>query len=188
VSVEEAARHAAPIDTAPLSKPGRRLSLEVALEIALIGLCGALFVYMLAESFRVHPDVGRLPRIASGFGLVMLVLYLGHRVWTWGRQLERGQIMDLGFDEAGLARSTIVTRTLRVVLSTAALFAGALVFGFHITVPLYVFGYLYFWGRLPWYWALVAAVGFEAYIVFAYDIAIRAHWPEPIVKLLPATS
>jgi len=185
VSVEEAAPRSA-IETTHVTPGGRRLSLEVALEIVLIGLCGAVFGYMLAESFRVHPDVARLPRIASGFGIAILVLYLGNRIWTWGRRFDRGQIMDIGFDEVGLEQRTIVTRTLRVVLSTAALFVGALVFGFHITVPLYVFGYLYFWGKVPWYWALVAAVGFEAYIVFAYDMAIRAHWPEPIVKLLPS--
>jgi hypothetical protein len=184
VSVQEAAP-AAPIDTR-VAVHKRAFSTEVALEIVLITLCGALFSYMLAESFRVHPDVGRLPRIASAFGLVMLLLYTGHRIWTWGHRTRRGQILDLGFDEAGLDRRTIVTRTLRVVVSTAALFAGVLVFGFHVTVPVYVFAYLVLWGRVPWYWALAAALAFEAYIVLAYDTAIRAHWPEPIVKLLPS--
>jgi hypothetical protein len=163
----------------------RRLSLEVVLEIMLIGMCAALFSYMLVESFRVHPDVGRLPRIASGVGWLTLALYTAHRAWTWGHARGAGQIMDIGFDEEGLERRTVVGRTLRVVLSTAAFFVAILVFGFHISVPVYVFAYLFVWGKLRWYWALLAAVLFEAYIVAAYDTAIRAHWPDPLIKILP---
>lgn len=174
---------------APASSRARlmqRLSLEVALEVVLIVLSAALFTYMLVESFRVHPDVGRLPRIAAGVGWLTLLLYTGRRIWTWGQLATAGQIMDTGFDEEGLSRRTIVTRTLRLVLATTGMFLGAWVVGFHIAVPVYVFGYLVLWGGVRWYWALATGAFYLAYMVVAYDIAVRAQWPEPLIPLLPS--
>ena len=166
-------------------RASRRVSTEVLLETVLILLAGALFGYTLLEANRVHPDVGRLPKIAGGFGLSVLVVYLVLRVRNWGRVDADRQIMDTGFDEEGLERRHIITRTLRVALSTVALFVSIRLFGFHISVPLYIFGYLIFWGRVRWYWALVAAGGFEAYMVLAYDLAVRSHWSEPLVPGFP---
>ena len=164
----------------------RRISTEVVLEIVLIGLAGALFGYMLLESFRVHPDVGRLPKIAAGFGFAMLIVYLIRRALMWGRvRTATGQIMDIGFDEEGLERRDIVLRTLRVVLTLLGLFVSIRLFGFHISVPVYIFGYLLAWGRVPWYWALIAAASFEAYMVLAYDLAVRSFWPDPWIPGLP---
>jgi hypothetical protein len=158
----------------------RRVSTEVVLEIILITLVGAVFGYMFIDSLAWHPDVARLPRIASGAGLIVLLLYVVRRIRTWGQLTERGAILDLGFDEEGLDRRTIVIRTLRFVLSTTALFLGCWLIGFHSAIPLYVFGYLVVWGKVRWYWALAAAAFFVAYMVIAYDLAIHAQWPEPL--------
>jgi hypothetical protein len=46
-----------------------------------------------------------------------------------------------------------------------------------------VFGYLVVFARVPWYWALAAAAGFEAYMVLAYDVAVRSFWPEPLIRI-----
>jgi hypothetical protein len=158
----------------------RRLTTELVLEIILIGLVGAIFTYMLVDSLTWHPDVARLPRIASGAGLLVLTIYVVRRILTYGRLGEKAAILDLGFDEEGLDRRTIVVRTSRFVLSTVALFLGCWLIGFHSAIPLYVLGYLVVWGKMRWYWALAAAVFFEGYMLIAYDYAIHAQWPEPL--------
>lgn len=157
-----------------------RLSVEVVLETLFLVLVGGVFAYMLVDSLPWHPDAARLPRIASVTGLLVLVLYATRRLRWWGVAGASQAILDLGFDEAGLTRQTIVRRTLRFVLTTVALYVGCWLIGFHSAIPLYVFGYLAIWGRVPWYWCLAAAVAFELYMVLPYDLAIHATWPEPL--------
>jgi hypothetical protein len=158
----------------------RRVRTELILESILVVLVAALFTYMFVDSLDWHPDVARLPRIASGLGLCVLAVYVVRRVLTYRHTAEAAQILDLGFDEEGLDRRTIVTRTARFIGTTLALFIGCWLIGFHSAVPLYVLGYLVIWGKLRWYWALLAAVAFEAYMLVAYDLAIHAQWPEPL--------
>ena len=158
----------------------RRLSREIVLESTLIVLVGLVFIYMLVDSIGWHPDVARLPRIASGVGLGVLVLYAIRRIRSFGQGGGRARILDLGFDEEGLDQRTILWRTSRFVLTTVGLFLGCWLIGFHTAIPLYLFGYLMVWGKVRWYWAVATAVFFEAYMLFAYDLAIHAQWPEPI--------
>jgi hypothetical protein len=170
----------APSTTTAHATTPKHISTEIVLESTLIVLVGAVFTYMLVDSLGWHPDVARLPRIASGAGLIVLALYVARRLRTWGQVSERGRILDLGFDEAGLDRRTILSRTVRFVSTTTALFLGCWLIGFHTAIPLYVFGYLVVWGKVRWYWALLAAACFVAYMVVAYDVAIHAQWPEPL--------
>jgi hypothetical protein len=164
----------------PAAPPRRQLSVEIALEVLLLLLVGGLFGYMFIDSLGWHPDVARLPRIASGTGLLVLVIYAVRRARSYGRQGDKQAILDLGFDEEGLDRRTIIVRTGRFVLTTLGLFAGCWLLGFHTAIPLYVFTYLFVWGHLRWYWCLLAAASFEAYMLVAYDLAIHAQWPEPL--------
>jgi hypothetical protein len=171
---------APPHDT-PLATPRvSLLSPEVILETVLMLLVGGLFAYMFIDSLSWHPDVARLPRIASGVGMVVLIIYVVRRVRTFNKQGPRQAILDLGFDEEGLDRRTILTRTARFLLTTIGLFVGCWLFGFHTAIPVYVFGYLLIWGHVRWYWCLAAAVFFEAYMIVAYDVTIHAQWPEPL--------
>src|SRR5687767_10199864 len=98
-----------------------------------MAFCAVLFVFMLAESAKWSAGVALLPRIASSFGLVVLAIYAVQRFRPRGSQ---GQIMDMGFDEGGLERSTVIERTLRFVLTTAAFLAAIWLIGFHVAVPI----------------------------------------------------
>jgi hypothetical protein len=142
--------------------------------------CGVLFLFMLAESTKWSAGVALLPRIASVFGLVVLVVYGVQRFRPGSAQ---GQIMDMGFDEGGLERSTVIERTLRFVLTTAAFFAAIWLIGFHVAVPIYMVLYLIIYGKVRWWAALLWAVGFLLFMIVAYDIVIRSSWPEPVIRL-----
>jgi hypothetical protein len=160
----------------------RRTLTERALEGILMVFAGALFLFVLSESLRWSSGVALLPRIAAGFGLFMLVIYVVSRFRTKPSAKAATQIMDLGFDEhadAALTRS----RTLRFILTTAALFIGVWLIGFHITIPTYVFVYLITYGQVRWWWALVAALSFEAFMVVAYDVVTRQAWPDTFIVI-----
>jgi hypothetical protein len=157
----------------------RRSKSERVLEAILMLFCLALFVFMLVESVKWNPGVALLPRIASSLGLIVLVVYAVQRF----RPRSQGQIMDMGFNEEGLTRSTVLERTLRFVLTTAAFFVGIWLVGFHVAVPIYMVLYLIVYGKVRWWAALLSAVGFLIFMVVAYDIVIRSVWPEPVVRL-----
>lgn len=144
--------------------------------------CAALFGFMLWESQRWSFGVALLPRIASAFGVVVLIAYAIDR-FRPRPSGSRVQIMDLGFDEGDLERRVVLTRTLRFVLTTMALFVGIWMVGFHVAVPIYVFTYLMIYGGVRWWVALLCAAFFEAFMVVAYDIVIRQAWPEPVIQL-----
>lgn len=161
---------------------GGRSRTERLLEGILITFCAVLFIFMLNESQRWSFGVALLPRIASAAGLIILVAYTIDRFRPRGRG-PSAQIMDLGFDEGGLDRATVISRTLRFVLTTGALFAGVWLIGFHVAVPIYVVAYLIVYGRMSWWGAALCALGFELFMVIMYDVVIRQAWPEPVIKL-----
>ncbi len=68
--------------------------------------------------------------------------------------------------------------------SILLLFVGIWVVGFHIALPTYVFGYLLFFGRVRWWWAVTAAVVFELLILGVYDRALHTTWNTPILHQL----
>lgn len=142
--------------------------------------CAVLFLFMLSESTKWSAGVALLPRIASVFGLVVLVVYAVQRFKPRGT---RGQIMDMGFDEGGLERSVVIERTLRFVLTTAAFFAAIWLIGFHVTVPIYMVLYMIIYGKVRWWAAVLTALGFLLFMIVAYDIVIRSTWPEPVIRL-----
>jgi hypothetical protein len=160
--------------------PGRQSNTERILEILLMVFCGVIFVFMLVESSKWSSGVALLPRISSGFGIIVLAIYAVQRFRPRSAQ---GQIMDMGFDEEGLARSVVIERTLRFVLSTAAFFVGIWWIGFHVAVPIYMVLYLIIYGKVRWWAAVLSAIGFLIFMIVAYDIVIRSTWPEPVVRL-----
>jgi hypothetical protein len=158
----------------------QRSRTERILEAALMLFCAVFFLFMLEESTRWSSGVGLLPRIASGFGLIVLGVYAFQR---FRPHKVRGQIMDMGFDEEGLARSVVIERTLRFVGTTAAFFVAIWLIGFHVAVPLYMLLYLIVYGKVRWWAAVLSAAGFLLFMIVAYDIVIRDTWPEPVIKL-----
>jgi hypothetical protein len=158
----------------------RRSRTERYLESGLLGFCLLVFLFILWESQRWNPGVALLPRIACGCGVLVWLVYVARRVRPAAGQ---GQIMDLGFDEGELERHVVIGRTLRFVLTTAGLFLGIWLIGFHIAVPIYMVLYLRIYGGVRWWVAVLAALGFLSFMVLAYDVALRETWPEPQIYI-----
>lgn len=148
-----------------------------------LALVGAFFAYLLIESRTWPLGAALLSRLVTGVGLSLLLVHIISRVRHTVKQGHQASaILDIGFTDAGLEPQMIRGRMLRFFGSTAALFLGVWLLGFHIALPLYVFLYLFVYGRVQWWWALVAALSFEAVLIGLYDHVLHISWNEPIVK------
>ena len=136
----------------------------------------------VADRFGIH-DIrlpGRwLPLIAITIGAPLWVIRLV-TVLRRRQALREGMIMDLGFrlgedPEAERRRAFLYFGTL-LLLVLLVWFAG-----FHVGLPLWVFGYLVLWTRMKWWWALLIAAAFETFIVGILDMTLDIFWFEPLL-------
>jgi len=52
--------------------------------------------------------------------------------------------------------------------------------GFQITVPIYIFLYLWIFGQTRWWQALIGAMLFVFILYAFFDTVIHVTWPDPI--------
>ncbi len=150
---------------------------EILGELVLLAVIAVLaVVYVNDLTNRIE---GRwLPFITVALATPLWFIRL-YTVLSRRKAIEQGMIMDLGFrlgvDPEGEKRR-------------AALYFGSIVglvllvwfIGFHIGLPLWVIAYLLLWTRATWYWALVAGLGFEAFIIGILDLTLDIFWFEPL--------
>lgn len=135
----------------------------------------------LAERFSI-PNLrlpGRwLPLIAIGIGTPLWFIRL-YTVLRRRKAIEEGMIMDLGFrlgeDPEGEKRRAFLYFGTLILLVLAVWMIG-----FHAGLPLWVMGYLVFWTRMRWYFALPIGIAFEAFIVGILDLTLDIFWFEPL--------
>ena len=150
---------------------------EILGELVLLAVIAVLaVVYVNDLTNRIE---GRwLPFITVALATPLWFIRL-YTVLSRRKAIEQGMIMDLGFrlgeDPAGEKR-----RAALYFGSIVALVLLAWVIGFHIGLPLWVIAYLLFWTRAKWYWALVAGLGFEAFIIGILDLTLDIFWFEPL--------
>lgn len=161
---------------------------EIVGELVLLMLMALLMIAFIISLYRPPFLQDDLPKILlPGRWLPTVVIVVATPLWfirlytvlSRRKAIEQGMIMDLGFrlgeDPAGEKRR-------------AALYFGSLValvlllwfIGFHIGLPLWVMAYLLFWTRAKWYWALLAGLGFEAFIIGILDLTLDIFWFEPL--------
>ena len=71
-------------------------------------------------------------------------------------------------------------RTGEILLWIAALVAGILLFGFHVTLPLFTAGYAFTYGA-GWRVALLLGALAEGYLYLVFDELLHVLWPEPLL-------
>lgn len=158
-----------------------RFSLEVVGEAVLLVGVGAFFVYLFVQSFKWPFGTALMPRIAVIIGVPFLIA----RVISLARRTveQQDSIMDTGFrlgeDPKREARNFI-----RICAFIVGLYLAIWVFGFHVALPLGMFLYLFFVGRVGWVGSIAVALCFLAFIVGVYDSVLHISWHEPLILRL----
>lgn len=168
------------------------LTLEFVGEVILLMLTTALFATMLAESygwpFGTHGGWPKgaylMPRIAIAFGTVFLILRIFALVRsTRSKPQVAGRIMDIGFTipedrKVGTRRFALITGAI------VGLVAGIWLVGWFITLPLWVFLYLKFVGKVRWWWAVLTAAIFWGVVYGLYDKTFYTTFNDPLLHVL----
>lgn len=159
----------------------KRVTREGVFEGVFVALVAGLFILLLVESLSWPLGAALLPRIVGIIGLPLLTIHIYNRVRSVDAAGGRAAILDTGFTQADIPRRLSQRRALRFLLSTVALFAGVWLVGFHVALPLYIFGYLVRYAEVRWWVALVWAAGFEAVLLGLYDRVINTSWNDPLL-------
>ncbi len=150
---------------------------EILGELVLLAVI-AVFAVVYVNDLTNRIEGRWLPFITVALATPLWFIRL-YTVLSRRKAIEQGMIMDLGFrlgeDPAGEKR-----RAALYFGSIVALVLLAWVIGFHIGLPLWIIAYLLFWTRAKWYWALVAGLGFEMFIIGILDLTLDIFWFEPL--------
>ena len=124
-----------------------------------------------------------MPRTAGSFGLLML---LGYAISSLrGQSANRGQILDVGRLQHGDTDTVAVrSRTYRAIGSLLALVLLIWLVGFHVAIPTFVGFYLWYWGRVSWWRAVLAGAIFLGIIVGLYDNIMHVTWHTSLLDSL----
>lgn len=157
------------------------VSLEVLGELVLLAIVALFFGYFLVMSFSWPEGSALLPRIAvvagAPFWFVRLFTVISRR------KEKAGTIMDLGFT-VGADPQAEAKRFARIIGAIAVLIIGIWLIGFHIFVPLWVFGYLVLFASIRVWWAAAWGLAFVAFIYSVFDALIVTRWPDPLLFVL----
>jgi len=122
----------------------------------------------------------RLPFLASVAGLIVVSLYaLVHLIQ--GPSTRKQKIMDIGRTETTDPRSAVLRRTAKAVGSTIGFVVFIWLLGFQITIPLYIFFYLWVFGRTRWWQALIGSMLFVAVLYIFFGNIVHVTWPDPVL-------
>ena len=168
--------------------------IEIAGEAVLLMVVTVFFAFVIAESTGLigagpWPIGASLtPWISVGIGTPFLIARIVHVaraiLWVEGAiQATQAEIMDVGFmvsDDPQADRRRFV----RILAAIGVLYVGIWLFGFHVTLPLWVAGYLYLYGNVGARWAIGTGLFFICFIIGVYDYLMEVPWEEPVIVRL----
>lgn len=159
-------------------------SVEVIGEMILLAIVAGFFAYIVISARHWPFSAMLTPLIAVSIGTPFLiwriVTLVRMRLAIRGPSVTTRQIMDTGFRIGGDPK-TEGRRFIKVFVAIGVLYAGIWLVGFHIMVPLWVFVYMRWFGKVSLVWAAVVALLFVALMVGFYDHVIDALWHEPVL-------
>jgi TctA family transporter len=179
-----------PADQPPAAKMPFSAKLRPTSNGIFVAVAAVIFAYFLVISqwcgsldFCHGKDwpltAARLPFLASVAGLIVVGLYaLVHLIK--GPSTGARKIMDIGRTTTSDDRRTVLRRTFKALGSTGGFVLSIWVIGFQITVPLYIFLYLWVFGQTRWWQALIGSALFVVILYAFFDSVIHVTWPEPI--------
>jgi hypothetical protein len=161
----------------------KAVSLEIIGEMVLLTAVAGFFIYIGISALSWKFSAVLTPAIAIAIGTPFLIWRMIHVVRMGLRvqntEVTPSQIMDIGF-RVGTDRKAAQGRFIRIFVAIGVLYAGIWILGFHITVPLWVFGYLYWFGHVRLVWSALIGLLFLGFIVGVYDQILGAYWNEPL--------
>jgi TctA family transporter len=170
----------APETTVEAVKQGLGRRLRPTANGLLLALIAAMAVVFLVYSFDWPWVAARLPRLVSVAALGLIGLYLVRHLIT--PPAARGRIMDIGRSATDASPEEIRRRTIKAIGTTVGFVASIWLIGFQITVPAYIAGYLFFFGKVRWWIAILWAAAFVALLHFFFSNVINVVWPTPVLE------
>lgn len=163
-------------------EPSRRVSWrspELLGELILLGLIMLLMIVYIVEIPGLREPGRWLPYVTLSVGVPLWFLRL-YTVLGRRKKIGQGMIMDLGFrasDDASAGRR----RGARYAASIAILFFGIWAIGFHVALPLWVISYLALYTKTKWYYLVVIAAAYDAFLFGVLDYVLDIEWFEPLL-------
>ena len=139
---------------------------------------GVVFGYVLYSSYDWSSDGARLPRLASVSGIVLVTGYFAQALLR--KKGARSRIMDIGRTQTEDERSVIMWRSIKAVGTTLGLVSLIWTLGFHAGMPLYVFLYIWFFGRVGRVVPVIAGVAFILILYGFFDELLNLTWNDPL--------
>ena len=159
-------------------------SVEFIGEMILLAIVAGFFTYIVISARHWPFSAMLTPIIAVTIGTPFLiwriVTVIRMRLAIRGPSVTPRQIMDTGF-RIGSDPKTEGKRFIKVFVAIAVLYAGIWLVGFHIMVPIWVFAYMRWFGKVKLVWAAFVALLFVALMVGLYDHVLDALWHEPVL-------
>ena len=151
------------------------ISFPIAVLMFVAFVAAAIYSLQWTYSVRQFPLVAALPGIAFTFLLL----------FREGFALRR-QVRQEGFNVvSGVAEKAQLKRALQFFGYLFAMFAGMLLAGHKVAMPLFVAAYLVRWGHATWRTALLYALGAWAVLVVFYDRVLNVFWYQaPLAEFL----
>jgi hypothetical protein len=174
--------------TLPTSLLRNQLTVEIIGEIILLLTVTAFFIYLFIPSLNWPWGARLMPQIAIGIGTPFLFLRIIYvlRALFWSRTVSSvtpSGIMDLGF-RVGDDPKEEGRRWIRILSAIGVLYLGIWLVGFHIALPLWVFGYMVWFGKANFFLAGGIALAFLGLIVGVYGYLISVPWHDPPLFML----
>jgi hypothetical protein len=145
----------------------------------------AIFVVMVGIATRYPAQARFMPFVVGIPGIALCLLQL----WLDLRDARRGRLAEpvgspgtldepwRANPEAAPPPADRVRRELALWGYVLGLVAGVLLFGFWVTIPLFILGFLRFWGRASWAFSLGLAISVSlvSYVAFVQGLQVILH-------------
>ena len=166
----------------------QQLTVEIVGEMILLAAVAGFFLYLFVPSLDWPWGARLVPQLAVIIGTPFLIIRIIYvlRILFWSRAVgvvTPSQIMDMGFrvgdDPKGEGK-----RWIRILSAIGVLYLGIWLVGFHIALPLWVFGYMVWFGKANFFLAGGIALAFLGLIVGVYGYLISVPWHDPPLFML----
>lgn len=174
------------MSSAPEHQPRRRgfLDQELIGELILLAAVAGFFTYIVISAQNWKVSAVLMPAIAVAIGIPFWIWRFVEVIRAGRRRIDQQKqttaVMDVGFYESS-DPSAERNRFCRIVIAILVLYGCIWLFGFHVTVPLWTFIYMWRFGKVPLVTSLIVAALLLAVIVGLYDTLLDTDWNDPLV-------